>query len=225
MSNPSDKTLAARLTSEFVGTFTLVYVGMLAIANGAGLIGVALAHGLAIAVMASAFMLISGAHFNPAVTFGAWLAKLISTRDAAFYVMIQLVAGLLGAVLVDASLGGDVDISSGVPALASGVGVGAAILIEAMLTFFLVIVIFGTGVDQRFGARIGGLAIGLVITADILAGGPLTGAAMNPARWFGPALVASDLADALVYTVGPLLGAAAGALLWVKVIRPGQTAA
>lgn len=212
-----DRALVARLTCEFVGTFALVYVGMLAIANGAGLVGVALAHGLAIAVMASATMYISGAQFNPAVTFGAWLAKHISGRDALFYVATQVLAALLAALLVRVSLGGD-DISGGVPGVDAGVSTGLAILIEAVLTFFLVFVVFGTGIDRRFGSRIGGLAIGFAVTLDILAGGPLTGAAMNPARWLGPALAVGDLSSPLVYTVGPLLGAALAALLWRGVL-------
>jgi len=208
-----DRTLIARLACEAVGTFALVYVGMLAIANRAGLVGVAFAHGLTIAVMASATMYISGAQFNPAVTFGAWLAKHISGRDALLYVLVQVAAALLAALLVRVSLGG-ASIAAGVPSVAPGTSAGAAILIEAVLTFFLVFVVFGTGIDRRFGARIGGLAIGFAVTLDILAGGPLTGAAMNPARWLGPALAVGDLSAALTYTVGPLVGAALAALLW-----------
>jgi aquaporin Z len=208
-----DRTMGARLACEFVGTFALVYVGMLSIANHSGIVGVALAHGLTIAVMASATMYISGAQFNPAVTFGAWLARHISGRDALLYVVVQVVAALLAALLVRISLGG-ADISAGVPSVASGTSAVAAILIEAILTFFLVFVVFGTGIDQRFGSRIGGLAIGFAVTLDILAGGPLTGAAMNPARWLGPALAVGDLSAWLTYTAGPLIGAALAALLW-----------
>lgn len=223
-----DRALTARLVAEAVGTFALCYVGILAIYNGLGfggsssLVSVALAHGLTIAVMASAFMLVSGAHFNPAVTLACWVGKQISGRDAAYYVSVQVLAGLAGALLAQVSLGGD-DISAGVPGVSGGVSVAAAILIETVLTFFLVLVVYGTGVDPRFGARVGGLAIGLTVTLDILAGGPLTGAAMNPARWLGPAIVAGDLGDAAVYLIGPLLGGLLGGLLYTRVIRPGLT--
>ena len=217
-----DRSLTSKLVAEAVGTFALCYVGILAIYNGSPLVGVALAHGLTIAVMASAFMLVSGAHFNPAVTFACWLGKQTPTRDAALYVVVQILAGLVGALLARLVLDGD-DISAGVPDLAGDVSATSGILIEAVLTMFLVLVVYGTGVDPRFGARIGGLAIGLTVTLDILAGGPLTGAAMNPARWLGPAIVAGDFEGiaAAVYLIGPLLGGLAGALLYTKVIRPG----
>lgn len=215
-----DRSLTSKLVAEALGTFALCYVGILAIYNGSPLVGVALAHGLTIAVMASAFMLISGAHFNPAVTFALWLGKQISGRDSLLYVAVQVVAGLAAALLAQISIGGD-DITAGVPAVADDVSVAAAILIEAVLTMFLVLVVYGTGVDPRFGARIGGLAIGFTVTLDILAGGPLTGAAMNPARWLGPAMVDGELGDFAVYLFGPLLGGLAGALLYTKVLRPG----
>lgn len=221
----TDRSLTSKLVAEALGTFALCYVGILAIGNASpfgGDVAVALAHGLTIAVMASAFMLVSGAHFNPAVTFACWIGKQISGRDAGLYVAVQVLAGLAGALLAQLSVGGD-DISGGVPAVGGDVSTAAAILIEAILTLFLVLVVYGTGVDPRFGARIGGLAIGLTVTLDILAGGPLSGAAMNPARWLGPAVVAGavELQTAAVYTIGPLLGGLAGALLYTKVIRPG----
>jgi aquaporin TIP len=226
-----DRSLTSRLVAEALGTFALCFVGILAIYNGsafgpfggsATLLSVALAHGLTIAVMASAFMLVSGAHFNPAVTFACWLGKQISSRDAAMYVAVQVLAGLAGALLARLVLDGQ-DISAGVPGLGDGVSATSGILIEATLTMFLVLVVYGTGVDPRFGARVGGLAIGLTVALDILAGGPLTGAAMNPARWLGPAIVAGDLGGmaAAVYLIGPLLGGLFGGLLYTKVIRPG----
>ena len=212
--------LAARLTGEAVGTFAIVYVAVLAVYSGSSLVGLALANGLVVAVMASAFMFVSGAHFNPAVTLALWLGRRISARDAGLYVAVQVGAAVVAALVARLSLGGD-DIGAGVPAVANGLGPASAILVEALLTFFLVVVIYGTAVDPRFGARIGGLAIGLTVSVGILAAGPLTGAAMNPARWFGPALAAADLGGALVYLLGPLLGGLLGALLSTKVVRPG----
>ncbi len=201
--------LTPKLVAEFIGTFALVFVGVLVLHHGAaaGLVGIALAHGLTIAVMASALMLISGAHFNPAVTFGLLVGKKISFGDAVAYVLVQLLAATAAAFLAVRAVPG-MDLAMGTPSVAMGLSTGQAIVIEAVLTFFLALVVYGTGVDARFGGRIGGLAIGLTVTLDILAGGPLTGAAMNPARWFGPAAAAMNWTGAFVYIVGPLAGGA-----------------
>lgn len=208
--------------AELVGTLALIYIGILVLVAGFGskgdLVAIALAHGLTIAVMASATMSISGGQLNPAVTIGLLAARKISPAQAAINVAAQLVGGLAGGYLAMASLPG-MDVSGGVPSVAAGVGTGTAILIEAMLTFFLMFVIMGTAVDPRFGARIGALAIGFTVALDIMAGGPLTGAAMNPARFFGAAIPAGAfLEQSLVYIVGPILGAVAGALLYNEVL-------
>lgn len=203
--------------AELIGTLALVYVGVMVISVGtANLVGVALAHGLTIACLVSALMVISGGQFNPAVTVGLLVARKITPVQAAINVGAQMIGGLVGGYLAMASLP-DGTAFGGIPGLASGVSVGQGILIEAMLTFFLVIVVFGTAVDPRFGARLGGLAIGLTVALDILAGGPLTGAAMNPARWFGAAIPGGSFDNALVYFVGPLLGAVAAAALYAFV--------
>jgi len=220
--------MTSKLVAEFVGTFALIFVGVLVITNGgASLTGVALAHGLTIAVMVSATMVISGGHLNPAVTFGAWVGGKIRGGDAIGYVLAQLAGGAAGGLLAKICLGGDM---GGIPDLGfypSGarVPVEAGILIEAILTFFLVFVVYGTGIDSRFGGRIGGLAIGFTVALDILAGGPLTGAAMNPARWFGAAFPAHHWANGIVYIVGPLLGGGAAGLLYSRVLsKPAMQA-
>lgn len=216
-----------------VGTLALIYIGVLVLVAGApalfadgtkNLVAVALAHGLAIAVMVSATMSISGGQLNPAVTIGLLAARKISVGQAGINILAQLVGATLGGFLAAWSLG-NVDITGGVPNLGAGVGTGAAILVEAMLTFFLVFVVFGTAVDQRFGGRIGGLAIGLTVALDILAGGPLTGAAMNPARWLGAAIPAmqnaadtSFLGNGWIYFLGPILGGIVAALLYEHVL-------
>jgi aquaporin Z len=214
--------------AELVGTFALIYVGVLVLTAGGAalfasgfkdLVAVAFAHGLTIAVMVSATMNISGGQLNPAVTLGLLATGRISSVQAGVNIVAQLVGGLLGGLLARASLGGD-SIADGIPRLAKGVGLGQGILVEAILTFFLVSVIFGTALDDRFGARVGGLAIGLTITLGILAGGPLTGAAINPARWFGAALAQGSFPDPLVYIVGPPLGGILAALLWHYVLLP-----
>jgi aquaporin TIP len=214
--------------AELVGTFALIYVGVLVLTAGGqallangfkDLVAVALAHGLTIAVMVSATMNISGGQLNPAVTLALLATGRISPMQAGVNVLAQLVGGVLGGLLAKASIGG-ASIAPGIPALANGVGFWQGVLVEAILTFFLVAVVFGTAIDNRFGARIGGLAIGFTVALDILAGGPITGAAMNPARWFGPALAQGTFPDTLVYILGPVAGGVLAGLLWHHVLMP-----
>ena len=203
--------------AEGIGTLALLYVGVLVLTVGGGgkhLVEVALAHGLVIAVMASATMSISGGQLNPAVTIGLLAIRKITPAQAGVNVLAQLAGGILGGFLASVSVGAGVSLVPGVPDLAPGVGNGTGILVEAILTFFLMFVIMGTAVDPRMGGRIAGLAIGLTVTLDILAAGPITGAAMNPARWFGAALPAAHYANGLVYIVGPILGAVLAALVY-----------
>lgn len=209
--------------AEFIGTFTLIFIGAGAIISTRGsdnLLLIAFAHGLAIGVMVSALARFSGGHFNPAVTLGALAGRQITIRLAIVYWVAQLLGGLAGAL----ALLGVFPTSAwqpshlGTPALGTDVTVGQAILLEALLTFFLAIVIYGTGIDPKgtFNA-VGGLAIGLTISIDIMMGGPLTGAAMNPARWFGPAIVSQFLDNWYVYWIGPFLGATIAGLLYSRV--------
>lgn len=208
--------------AELIGTFTLIYVGILVLTlqgGRASLVEVAFAHGLALAVMVSATMHISGGQLNPAVTLGLLSIKKISPSQAGVNILFQLVGAVSAGYLAWASVGyassgGVPVIVGGVPDLAAGVTIGRGILVEAILTFFLMFVVMGTLVDSRFGGRIGGLGVGLVVAMDILAGGPITGAAMNPARWFGAALAASHTANAIVYLVGPILGAVVAAFTY-----------
>lgn len=201
--------------AELIGTLALIYVGVLVLAQGkTDLVGVALAHGLTIACLVCGLMTISGGQFNPAVTVGLLVARRITPAQAGINVAAQMLGGLMGGYLAMMSLPAGTDLVPGVPDLAPTMDIARGILVEAILTFFLVIVIFGSAVDPRFGARIGGLAIGLTVTLDILAGGPLTGAAMNPARWFGAAVPAMHFHNALVYFVGPLAGGIAAALVY-----------
>jgi MIP family channel proteins len=212
------------LTAEAVGTFLFFFVGAGAVVindfpaaggGGGGLVQVALAHGLVLGVLVSALGAVSGAHFNPAVTFGVWIAGRISGVKAISYVIAQLVGGLIAglalrAVFSEAAWGPS---AIGTPALGPDVSVATGIAVEAVLTAILLFAVFGTAIDPR-APKIGGLAIGLAIAADILMGGPLTGAAMNPARWFGPAVASGHLANWYVWIVGPLLGAAVAAAIY-----------
>jgi MIP family channel proteins len=214
--------LSSALVAEAVGTFLFFFVGAGSVvlaahagASGPGLVGIAFAHGLALAVMVSALGAVSGAHFNPAVTVAVRLAGRIEWTHAASYVIVQLVgaaaAGFaLLAVMPEAAAKAS---NLGTPALDPAIGVGAGIAIEAVLTVVLVLTVFGTAVDRR-APRLGGIAIGLAVAADILMGGPLTGAAMNPARWFGPALASGHWDNWYVWWVGPLIGAIVAAVIY-----------
>jgi len=210
--------LLKQCVAEFIGTFTLIFIGVGAIYNNPGLLGVALAHGLAIAVMVSATGGISGGHLNPAVTFGLFVGGKISFSKTVSYWISQLAGGTAAALLCGAVINmkavfdGTPDISMGLTGIPV-VTIGQAITIEAVLTFFLVFVVYGSAVDMR-APKIGGLAIGLTVGLDIMFGGPLTGAAMNPARTFGPALASGHWHNHFVYWVGPMLGGALAGLIY-----------
>lgn len=216
------------LLAEGIGTFTLIFAGAGAIiANeashgGVSLLGIALAHGLAIAVMVSALGAISGGHFNPAVTFGFLASGRIAAARAFAYLIAQLAGATLGGLALWAAYphGSAAAVHLGTPSLAPGLSAAAGILLEAIGTFFLVIVVFGTAVHPA-APRLGGLAIGLTITMDILAFGALTGAAVNPARAFGPALVSGAWGDQLVYWIGPLIGGGVAGALYGGAYLPG----
>src|SRR5215208_5773919 len=206
-----------RCVAEFIGAFTLIFVGAGAIMLGssAGLVGIALAHGLAIAVMVSAVGHISGGHFNPAVTFGFLVTRRMAPRLAVAYLAAQLGGAVGAALLLRGVFSPDSLLDPAVPQLADGLGAGSGLLLEGVLTFFLVWVVFATAADPRGTFKsIAGLAIGLTITLDILAGGPLTGAAMNPARAFGPELVQGIWSDAWLYWVAPLISGGLAALVY-----------
>jgi aquaporin TIP len=216
-----------RAVAEFVGTFALVFVGVASVQFAGGqLVGVALAHGLVIAVMASAVGHISGGHFNPAVTFGFLITRRMEPVLGAVYVATQLLAAIVAMLALRVVWPGQVgeqqlNLDSGVPQVAF-ISSGSAVLIEAILTFFLVWVVFATAADPGGAFKsIAGLAIGLTITFDVLAGGPLTGAAMNPARALGPELVQGVWSDWWVYWVGPLAGGGLAALIYEFVYLRG----
>ena len=220
--------LARRLTAEALGTFGLVFIGAAVVVvnggfpnSGIGLLGIALAHAVVLSVMVTATMTISGGHLNPAVTAGLLVARRIDAGSAAAYIVAQLVAAVIAAVLVKLLLPPHAVRAAllGVPVIASSVSLGQAIGIELVLTFFLVSAVFGTAVSPD-APRVGGFGIGLVLLFDILVGGPLTGAAMNPARAFGPALVAGTWVGQLVYWIGPIMGGILAALLWEYVLLP-----
>jgi MIP family channel proteins len=214
-----------KLTAEFIGTFALVFFGAGSIcadqflhgAGSLGLLGIAVAHGLAIAIMVSAVGHVSGGHFNPAITIGFWVTKRVSTLDVVLYWTAQLAGAIVAAFLLKALVPEETwrAVALGTPALVRDFSRLSAMILEAITTFFLVLVVFATAVDEKGTFRsIAGFGIGLTITLGIMVAGPFTGAALNPARAFGPALASSHWASQGVYWVGPLAGGFLAALLY-----------
>jgi MIP family channel proteins len=227
-----ERTMNEKLIAEFIGTFALVFIGAGAIihtqgpTDPAGLVAIALAHGLAIATMVSAVGHVSGAHFNPAITIGAWVTGKIQAGDAVGYISAQILGGVAAAGVLRVAIPETFwrSVGLGTPAVDQSISTGNAVLIEAVLTFFLVWVVFATAIDPHgaFG-KIAGLAIGLVITMDILMGARWTGAAMNPARWFGTAAVAGIWTNWWVWIIGPIAGGIVAAVVYDSmVIRPHE---
>ena len=211
--------MSKKLVAEFLGTFTLIFVGAGAIMTGkADLLGIALAHGLAIATMIAAVGGISGGHFNPAVTFGFLVTKRISIEKAAQYWVSQLLGASFAAWILK-SVYGSMAGTVGGASLSQGVSPMKAIIAEGIGTFLLMLVIVGTAIDKR-GSFAAGFPIGLTISSVILVIGPMTGAALNPARWFGPALVTGTWSNAWVWIIGPLLGASVAALGYNWLLNP-----
>lgn len=214
--------------AEALGAFTLIFIGAGSIMtadfarSGTGLVGIALAHGLAIGTMVAALGHISGGHFNPAVTGAFVLTGRLPASSGVAYVIAQLIGASIAAFFLTAVFPQTIKITTalGTPALGFGITQGTGIVVEAILTFFLVLTVFGTAVDARGPRAVGGLFIGLAITMDILLGGPLTGAAMNPARAFGPALFSGAWNNHWVYWIGPLLGGGVAGLLYQTIYRP-----
>lgn len=205
--------------AELIGTFTLVFFGAGAImtqnANQmVGMTGIAVAHGLAILVMIYAFGHISGGHFNPAVTFAAMVSKRISFPGMVMYWIAQCLGAALGAWVLLVAWRGPTEAHLGTPTVAAGVSPMLAMVLEGVMAFMLVIVIVGSAMDLRASKGFQGLAIGMTLVGNILAGGALTGASFNPARAFGPALVSGYWQDQWLYWVGPLLGGAIAVLVY-----------
>lgn len=220
-------TLRAPL-AEFLGTFFLCFAGIAAILSntpavgaGLGIVGIALAHGLALSVGVSTFGGVSGAHFNPAVTTGMLATGRISLPNALIYIVAQLAGATVAALVCKATFPVDAVAAAnlGIPLPAAWATTSVVLLVEFVLTFLLMTAIFGTAVDERGRAvKIGAFGIGLTVTFDILAGGAITGASMNPARSFGPALVQGYWAWHVLYWIAPIAGAVVAALVYEHLI-------
>ena len=221
--------LSRRAFAEALGTFALVFFGAGAVASKYypeatfGIFGVAVAHGLVLAVMVTALMGISGGHLNPAVTIGLVVTRRTRPVDGAVYIVAQLLGAVLAALMLKEVYPTGVirPISLGTPTLATTIQLPQAILMEAIMAFFLVSAVFGTCINPD-APRIGGFGIGLTLLFCVLVGGPLTGAAVNPARAFGPALVSGQWVAHIVYWVGPILGGIVAALVWEHFLLPPE---
>jgi len=205
------------LAAEFIGTFALVFFGCGAIANGLPAPSVALAFGLAIAVMVYALGHISGAHFNPAVSVGFAVVGHVPWSRVGAYAIAQVLGATMAAAALRATLGAGTDLGVTRP---SGSAV-QALAWETILTFFLLLVIMAVATDTRAVGQAAALAIGGTVALGALVGGPVSGASMNPARSIGPALLSGDLNNLWIYLAGPLLGALLGSLAYAR-LRSGR---
>jgi len=206
----------ATLLFVFLGAGTVVVTGGL-IQEGltsARLVAIALAHGLAIALLVSATAKVSGGHINPAVTVGALITGKISLTKAIMYIVAQLLGALVGALLLTVVIPASAQGSLGAHGLGPNVTAGGGLLAEIVLTFALVFVVFATAIDPKGLGHLAPAAIGLTVLVDHLFGVPVTGASMNPARSFGPALIAGAWDNHWIFWVGPLLGGSLAALVY-----------
>ncbi len=213
--------LARRAIAELLGTYALVTVGCGAIVVNAqtgqlGHLGVALAFGLVVVVMVAATGHLSGAHLNPAVTLAFAASRHFPAREIPAYISAQLAGAVLGAGTLRLLFGTTANLGATLP---SG-SVLQSLVLETLLTAILMFVIIAVATDTRAVGEMAAMAIGFTVAANALWGGPVSGASMNPARSFGPALVAGVWQDQWIYWVGPIVGAVVGALLYQWVRRP-----
>lgn len=213
--------LLRRALAEAVGTYALVTAGCGAIVvnsltGSLSHVGVALVFGLIITVMIAATGHLSGAHFNPAVTVAFALTRHFPWREVPLYVAAQLLAATLGAATLHALFGPVANLGATLPAGSALQSLGLEVLLTAVLMF----VIISVATDTRAVGQLAAVAIGATVALDALWGGPISGASMNPARSFGPALVANAWASHWIYWLGPLLGAVGGASLYQALRTP-----
>lgn len=228
--------LAQKLAAEFLGTFVLVFIAAGAVCADRylplqnqmrfGLLGIALAYGLAASIMVTAFAHVSGGHLNPAVTIGLWVTRRIGTVQGLFYCIAQLLGSVAAAYLLVAIIPDQVwrPIGLGTPDLAMDFTRWHAMALEATMAFFLVLVYFATILDERgVLSKIGGFAMGLVVMADVLVGAPLVGASgANPARTFGTALASRHWQNNGVYWIGPLFGGVVASVIYDRLFLSDQ---
>jgi MIP family channel proteins len=212
--------LLRRALAEGIGTFALVFVGCGAIVTdaerhgGLGVVGIGLAFFLVLLAAIASLGHVSGAHFNPGVSLSFFLTRHLPGRDLAAYVAAQVAAAVLAALLLALIWPGHpADLGATTPSIAAG----RALVIEAVLTAFLMLVIMSVATDTRAAGAPAALAIGASVGLAAIAFGPLTGASLNTARSFGPALASGQWHEFWLYVVGPLLGAPIGAFAYQSI--------
>jgi aquaporin Z len=230
--------IAPKLVVEALGAFALCFfsIGAVVLTQGGDIVAIGIATGFAIGIMVAAGGHISGGHYNPAVTAGFLVTRRISIPDGVAYIIAQMVGSVLGAGAITLAYL-DVDrnkVNLGLPSV--GVSIAAdppvdlsvwnALAMETILTFFLVLVVFGTAVDKRsIGRWTAPWAIGTVIAIGNMAGVAASGAAMNPIRWFGPAVIQQDFANFWIWIIGPVVGGLIAAVVYDMFLMDKSAAA
>jgi MIP family channel proteins len=225
-----------KLAAEFLGTFAIVFTGAGAICADRylqsqslasfGLVGIALAYGLGVGAMVTAFGHISGGNLNPAVTIGLWVTRRLDTLHAVFYCLSQLLGGIAAAYLLVAVLPQPawVSVGLGTPDLVPDVTRWRGMAVAGVMAGAIVLVYFATVLDERGAfAKLGGFAVGLAVVVDVLLGAPFVGAsAANPARAFGTALASRHWHNHGVFWIGPLLGGIVAAVIYDRFFLGNQ---
>jgi len=217
-----------KYVAEFLGTFTLVFIAAGAVCTdyylkksggqGLGILGISIAYGLAIAAITYAISYISGAHVNPAVTIACWITKRMNPNLAVKYIISQVIgAALAGYVLRILFPDAMYTVYLGANTMGDGISVGQGVLMEFIISFLLVLTIFGTAVDKRAYGGFSGMTIGLVVLFGVLVSSPISSGAMNPARAFGPAIASGQFTHHYIWWIGPIFGGIAAALLYDNV--------
>lgn len=208
--------------AEFIGTFALVFFGSVSVtifipvlglsSPAASFLGIALAHGLILMVMVYAVGSISGCHINPAITICSVALRKLEIDDGVAYLIAQVLGATLAGYLHRLILPGGALLKFGLPSPSPVIANsdGMAVVVEAIITFFLMFSVYAAAYTDKVPLGASGLLIGLTLTADILIAGPLTGGAANPARWLGPAVASDTYQSFWVYWVGPIVGALLG---------------
>jgi aquaporin Z len=214
--------------AELIGIFFLTFIGAGSMLQhvamgdrGYGLLGIALAHGVALAVGVSATAATSGGHLNPAVSIALAATGVIRWGLVPLYVAAQILGSTIAAFLLTLLFSPDTVAAAGLgtPPPGPGVPFGTVVLAEFLMTFLLAFAVWGTAVDPR-APKIAGFGIGLTVFFCILFGGPISGAAMNPARVIGPAIIGNVWNMHAAYWIGPILGALAGAMVYKVFLAP-----
>lgn len=225
-----------RCLAELIGTFMVVFLAAGAVvgdvylthtrlADSFGPLGIIAAYGIAVAVAMVITMPVSGGHLNPAITVAAYISRRLGAAEAGGYVVSQLIGAVIAGLVLRglAPKSAFQFASGGVPGLGQGISVLRGAGIEVAITFFVVLVFWAVAVDHRGPRMMAPLAVGLAIALGGFAASPFTGAAMNPARWFGSAVAATHFVDWLVWVAGPLLGALLASLAYEAIFMPAPT--